>query len=313
MRAFAVDGFGKPGTVRELPVPEPDEGQVRVRVRAASLNPADLGYMGGAFRDVQEHRFPLIPGVDLAGTVEGLGAGVTGFSQGDEVFGGLGKRVAGEGSLAEYVTASAGSLARRPAGIDPEFAAAISLAGASAVQTVDAAQIKRGETVLIIGAAGGIGGIVVQLVRALGATAVAVAQSAHHGYLRELGAAETIDYTTQDVLQTVRSAHGDGIAAILDMAGNRESNNQLAQVLQQDGVVVSMTGGADTEALAARGLRGINVMTNTNTETLERLVALVEDGTVHRPEITTYSLDEAGAAYAKLATRHLRGKLVVVF
>src|SRR6202022_659926 len=111
--------------VQDLPLPEPEAGQVRVRVEAAGINPADLGVIKGFYKDMMEHHFPLIPGLDLAGTVDAVGAGVEQWKVGDEVFGGLGKMAWGNGTLAQFATASTASIARRPDGIDTEFGAAL--------------------------------------------------------------------------------------------------------------------------------------------------------------------------------------------
>src|SRR2546421_12525826 len=124
MKAFAIDEFGRPGSVRDLPEPEPVYGEVRVRVAAAGLNPFDNAVIQGYLKDRMEHRFPLVPGMDASGTVEVLGSGVESLIVGDEVFGSVGKPYLGEGTLAEFVTMSTGTVARKPASIDDAAAAA---------------------------------------------------------------------------------------------------------------------------------------------------------------------------------------------
>ena len=312
MRAFAVDQFGEAGSVHELPDPSPSEGQVRVRVQAAGLNPADLSMMGGQYRDVMEHHLPLIPGLDVSGVVDQVGPGVSEFREGDRVFGTHGKMVVGEGSVAELVSANAAALAGRPDGIDTEFGGTLPLAGVSALQVTEAAGLKAGDVVLVLGAAGGIGGFVIQLAAASGARPIAVTRAVNHDYARGLGAAETIDYETQDVFDMVRTAHPTGVTAIIDLVGDKEANNRLAELLPVGGAVVSMRGGADADALGARGLRAVNLMTQVNRQRLEHLGELVNQGALRRPEIATFGLDKAAEAYALLETRHLRGKLVVV-
>jgi NADPH:quinone reductase len=108
MKAFAIDDLGGPGSLHELPVPQPAEGQLRVRVAAAGLNPFDSAVVRGFLKDRMEHRFSLVPGVDAAGTVDALGEGVAGWTVGEEVFGSVGKMYLGEGTLAEFVTVPAG-------------------------------------------------------------------------------------------------------------------------------------------------------------------------------------------------------------
>jgi len=114
MRAFAVEELGTPDSAVEVAVPEPAERQVRIRVAAAGLNPFDHAVIQGYLKDQMEHRFPLIPGADSSGTVDALGAGVTDWSTGDEVFGSVGKMYLGEGTLAEFATMSTGTIARKP-------------------------------------------------------------------------------------------------------------------------------------------------------------------------------------------------------
>ena len=298
MRAFAIDEFGAPGSLHELPDPTPEEGQVRVRVEAASINPADVLMLGGAYKDFMEHRFPMVPGLDLGGTVDAVGTGVDGLQVGDPVFGVHGMRVVGAGALAEFTIASAATIARRPPEVDAAFGAALSLAGVSALTMVETAEPQAGDVVLLIGAAG--------------ATPIAVTRAVNHDYVRGLGASQTIDYQAQDVFDTVRTAHPDGIAAIFDMVGDKEANARLAQLVRLGGHFASMAGGADVEALAARGITGLNVRTQATTEKLERLLEFVASGSLRRPEIRTFALADAGQALIEIAGRHVRGKLVIV-
>jgi NADPH:quinone reductase-like Zn-dependent oxidoreductase len=312
VRAFAIDAFGETGSIHELPLPTPGERQVRVRVEAASINPVDVVMMRGALKDMMEHRFPLIAGQDFGGEIDAVGPGVDGLGVGDPVFGGPGKMVVGEGTFAEYTVASIATIAQRPASIEVAFGAAISLAGASALQMVEAAQLRPGDAVLVIGAAGGIGSIAVQLAAASGAKPIAVTRSVNHEYVRSLGAAEVIDYSSQDVLETVRSTRPDGVAAIFDMVGDKEANGRLAELVRSGGHLLSMAGGADTEALASRGITGVNLVTQVTTDKLDRLAGLVEAGKLKAPEIRSFRLEETGQALAEIEGRHVRGKLVVL-
>jgi NADPH:quinone reductase len=132
MRAFALDSFGEPGSIRELPAPEPVDGQVLVRVRAAGVNPFDAVVAQGYIKDLMEHRFPLVPGHDAAGVIEGVGDGVEQLAVGDEVFGAVGKPYLGEGTYAQATTMSAGSVWLKPSSLDFAQAAAVPLSGATA-------------------------------------------------------------------------------------------------------------------------------------------------------------------------------------
>ena len=312
MRAYVMDEFGGAGTVRDVPDPTPAEGQVRVRIEGAGVNPADSMMVQGAYRDFLPTTFPLVPGNDLAGVVDAVAPGTQAWAVGDRVFGQQGKRLVGEGTFAEYTNASVASIAARPEGIEPVFAAALPLVGVSALQVVEAVSPQAADVVVVIGASGGIGSIVLQLLRAVGAVAVGIARAGNHAYARDLGASETIDYQTQDVAEAVRSAHPDGIAALVDLARDRGLTGRLAALVGEGGRVVSMVGSADADALGARGIEGVNIQTRVTTERLEELVRLVAAGTIRRPEITTFGLTDAGRALEEVASNHVRGKLVVL-
>src|SRR5215211_8064714 len=147
MRAFVVNAFGETGELGDRPKPQPEEGELLVRVRAAGVNAMDAIIRAGFAKDFMEHRFPITPGLDYAGTVEAIGPGVAGFAVGDEVFGSVGKSFAGEGSFAEYVTVAAALAVPRPTYVSPEAAAALPLAGGTALASVDALEAQRGDTV----------------------------------------------------------------------------------------------------------------------------------------------------------------------
>jgi NADPH:quinone reductase-like Zn-dependent oxidoreductase len=312
MRAYATDGFGEAGSVREVPDPQPGEGQVRVRVAAAALNPFDVSVIGGYLKEQMEHRFPLIPGSDASGTIDALGEGVADWSVGEEVFGTSGKPYLGEGTLAELVVMSAGTIARKPASIDPPAAAAVPVAGATAFTMVEAAAIAEGELVVVIGATGGVGSYLVQLAAMRGATVVAVCSATNADYARSLGATDAIDYKAGDLVEAVRSRHPDGIDTVADLHGERDTVARLAEQVRSGGHVVSAVGSADTEALGARGIEGMNVMGRATTESLTTLAGMLERGEIVSPELHPYPLDRADEAIEQIGSGHVRGKIVVI-
>jgi NADPH:quinone reductase-like Zn-dependent oxidoreductase len=309
MRAFALDGFGQPGSIHELPDPEPAEKEVRVRLAAASINPFDNAVLKGYLKDRMEHRFPLIPCSDLAGTVDALGAGVDGFAVGDSVFGVTG-RMLGEGTLAELTTASTGTIAKRSASIGEIEAAALPLAGVSALQSVEAAAPRPNDVVVIVGASGGIGSYSVQLAALSGAHVIGVTSKGKTEYVKSLGAGEVIDRTAVDVLETLRAKHPNGVAAIIDTGSDAAGLARLSEAVRKGGTVTSMKGAANVEELANRGIKGVNVGTQVTRERLEHLAGLAAEGKLKAPHIQTYPLDRAGEAFELIAQDHL-GKLVV--
>lgn len=309
MRAFAFDAFGQPGSIHEVPEPEPAEGQVRVRVAAAALNPFDNAVLGGYLKDRMEHRFPLIPASDFSGTIDAVGSGVHGFSAGDPVFGVTGKMFVGEGVLAEKTTASAGTIAKRPQSLSDVDAAALSLAGVSALMCVDAAALKPKDVVVVIGASGGIGSYAVQLAKLRGAHVIGVTHTANLGYVTGLGADEVVDRTAGSVADALEAQHGSGVAAIIDTGSDAASLAALSAVVRNGGTVVSMKGAAARDELAKRGVKGINVQTQMNTERLEALAELAAAGKLKAPRIHKFPLDKAGEAFKILGQTD--GKIVV--
>jgi NADPH2:quinone reductase len=311
MKAFAIDEFGGPGSLHDLPTPEPEGEQVRVRVAAAGLNPFDNAVIQGYLRDQMEHRFPLVPGMDGSGTVDAVGAGVSGWSAGDEVFGSVGKMVLGEGTLAEFVTMLAGTIARKPPSLEHAAAVSIPTAGVTALITADALGIADGQIVVAVGGTGGVGSYFVQLAARRGAQVVAVCRGENADYARRLGAAVVIDYAAEDIAEAVRSRYPDGIDAIADMHGDKESLARLADQVQSGGHVASAVGAADTEALGGRGIQATNVMGLVKTASLESLTEMLDAGEIATPEIRSFSLTDAADALAAVATGHVRGKIVV--
>jgi NADPH:quinone reductase-like Zn-dependent oxidoreductase len=311
MKAFAIDELGQPGSLQDVPVPEPAEGQVRVRVAAAGLNPFDNAVVQGYLRDRMEHRFPLVPGMDGSGTVDAIGSGVSAWSVGDDVFGSVGKGYLGEGTLAELVTMSGDTIARKPTSLEHATAAAIPTAGVTALNMADALALGKGQTVVAIGATGGVGSYLVQLATRRGARVVALCSGENADYARRLGAADVVDYTAGDIAEAIRAKYPDGIDAIADMHGDKESLARLAEQVRSGGHVASIVGAVDAEALGNRGIEATNVTGRVTTGSLEALTGMLEAGEIVAPEIRSFSLAKAGDALAALATHHVRGKIVV--
>ncbi len=312
MKAFAIDELGGPGSIHVLPVPEPAEGQLRIRVAAAGLNPFDNTVVQGYMKDRMEHRFPLVPGMDVSGTVEALGKGVEGWTVGEEAVGSVGKIYLGEGTLAEFVTVSTGTVARKPSSLEHTVAAAIPTAGVTALIMADALQLSEGQAVVAVGATGGVGSYLVQLAARRGARVVAVCRGENADYARHLGAVDVIDYAAGDVVEAVRSRYPGGVDAVADMHGDKEELARLAEQVPSGGHVASAVGAVDVEALRARGVEATNVIGRVTTASLEVLLGMLAAGEIVAPEIRAFSLADAGEALSAIATGHVRGKLVVV-
>jgi len=311
MRAVVVTDFLTEPGLADLPLPEPGPGEVLVRLAAAGVNPFDWKVIEGAMRDSVHHAFPLVLGSDGAGTVESIGADVADFNPGDRVFGSFMDVKHGRGSYAEYAIAKAAKLAHLPSGIAFDLAAALPTASAAAYTFVEGTGVGPGQTLLVNGASGGVGQSAVQLAAAQGVHVIATSGPDSADYLRELGASETVDYTAVPTVEQVRSAHPDGIDAIVDLVSSSAQIESVAGLLKPNGSIVSSNGVIDAELLATRGLRGANLYANSAPATLAFLAASVESGQLRVRIDYQVPLEEAAEALARLRKGKARGKTVL--
>ncbi|MCG5218079.1 NADP-dependent oxidoreductase [Streptosporangium sp. KLBMP 9127] len=306
MRALAFPDFGATPVLTELTRPEPDPGEVLVRVRASSVNGFDLGVLGGFLKGVYEYEFPVVLGKDLAGEVAAIGAGVTGVDVGDRVFGVVMRPTLGQGGFAEYVVVSEQyGLARTPDGLDHARAGALGLAATAALNAVDAIAPEPGETVLISGATGGVGAYAIQLAAARGATVIATAEpGAQAAFVTGLGAIWAIDHT--DLETHVRAVAPDGVRAALHLAGDGPT---VARLLARGGRMASTLHFTPDEP-AERDIKATTVMADPSPPTLARLAADVVEGRLRVPRARTYPLADSAQAIADF-TGGTVGKLAI--
>ena len=313
MRALNVPAAGQQPEISELPIPSAAEGTVLVKVRAAGLNAIDNALAAGVMAEMMPHQYPLVVGRDAAGVVEAVGAGVDHVKPGDEVFGHvLLAPPIQAGTIAEYAVLPAAAVAAKPATVDFVTAAALPLAGAAALGTVNAVDPQPGETVLVIGAGGGVGSYAVQLLAARGATVIATAVAADTDRLKALGATTVIDYTAGSVADQVRASYPDGVDALIDLVSYTADTLPL-DLVNKGGKVASILGAADEDTLAAAGLTGTNVMATPVREVIVALVQQVVDGTLVVDVTTTLPLGRATEGLDTIASGAARGKIVVTF
>jgi NADPH2:quinone reductase len=310
MRAFAIDRFGEPGSVREVPTPQPGEGEVLVRVKAASLNAFDWVVVQGYAKDYMEHRFPLTPGTDASGVIEAVGANVDGFAVGDDVYGAAEKPFQGAGSLAEFLVTPASAVTPKPATVDHVSAATLPVAGLTALSATEATAAHEGQVVVVTGSTGGVGSFATQLLEKRGARVLAVAREENADYARSLGADDTVDYTKGALAELVRARYPEGVDAVVDTTGDGELVGGLAELVRPEGAVVSVAGAVPDEVIERRGLRGANV-NRAPLSRLPELARMIEAGDLRVPAIKTYPLDDAAEALQEQGTRHVPGKLVL--
>jgi NADPH:quinone reductase-like Zn-dependent oxidoreductase len=320
MKAIVQDRFGAPEVLelREIDQPEAGDDEVLVRVHAASVNPADWYAMTGSpyvARPQMGLRTPKTRlGIDFAGVVEAVGGKVTRLQPGDEVFG------AGTGALAEYVAVPEDALVLKPANVSFEQAAAVPVAGLTALQGLrDKGRLEPGRRVLINGASGGVGTFSVQLARSFGAEVTGVCSTRNVDLVGSLGADQVVDYTKEDFTRTDRRYD-----LLLDVAGSR-SWAACRRILHRRATLVMVGAPKGNRVLGPLGhiakvrlasLRAsqkvLFFISKRNNEDLLTLQGLLEAGTVTPVVERTYALSETADALRHLGEGHARGKLVIV-
>ncbi|PNY79529.1 NADP-dependent oxidoreductase [Deinococcus koreensis] len=302
MKAMIIEHYGDPDvlTPAELPTPEPAPGEVRLRVQAVSVNPVDFKWRrNGPFKT-----FPVVLGWDVCGVVDALGAGVTDFRVGDAVYGMV--RFPQEGrAYAQFVTAPVGDVAHKPATLSPREAAALTLAPLTAHQAFERMDLRRGQTVLIHAAAGGVGHLAVQLAKVRGARVIATASGRNLDFVRSLGADEIVDYRARPFEEQVR-----GVDAVLDTVGGDTLPRSFG-VLRRGGTLISIAGQPSAEEAERWGVRAERILVYPSRAHLELLGKLVEAGRL-RPHVSqTYPLEEVAEAHRALETGRTVGKIVL--
>jgi NADPH:quinone reductase-like Zn-dependent oxidoreductase len=287
---------------------------VLIKVLAAGMNPMDRAIADGAWESIMPATFPMVLGVDVAGTVEDAGQGADRFSVGDAVMGQLVIPPLGSsGTYAEFVAVNERStLARIPTGMSPDVAASAPTAGMTGLAIVDALAPLDGKTVLVVGAAGGVGSFATQFAANAGAHLIANARLANAARMSAYGAAETIDHTAGTLRELVARSHPNGIDVLVDLANDADEFANLAGLVRSGGSALTTRYVADADALAANGVNALNFQVPASAELLERVAdALVRDSIVP-PPINRISLQQAPAVVAGENGSRLDGKTVIV-
>jgi NADPH:quinone reductase-like Zn-dependent oxidoreductase len=297
---------GQPVAGEDLPAPTPTDNEVLVRVHASSVNPVDGSIAAGLLAQMGvEYEYPVTLGRDYAGTVEQAGAAVSGFKEGDQVFGFLlhANPTARDGAWAELITVTEElSIAPVPEGVDLATAGAGPLAGIAALSAVDALDLSEGDVLLVAGATGGVGSLAVQFAAKARATIVAPALPEDEDFLRGLGVSEIVS-RHGDVAAAVRERFPDRVDALLDLVNYAPGTYDAAL---KDGARIASPTGA-----AGEGPGRTMVMAAPTAENLQRLGALLADGTLRVPVQGTYPLVRAPEALAALTGQHTQGKLAI--
>ena len=284
-------------SVQTRPVPRPGPGEVLVKVRAAGVNPIDW--------KIARRRIGLVPGVDVAGVIDTLGEGVSGWKVGEQVLG----FARDSGSYAEYAVIPVTSMVRKPKSMTFEQAAGVPIAAETAYRALhEAGNIAAGQTVLIHGAAGGVGSAAVQVAKAAGARVIGTASAANHEFLRSLGADEVIDYRTQRFESVVKDV--DLVLNTVDALTNARSIG----VVRPGGTLVSIVGAPNPAACLAARIRCTRPDREkgaTNSAMLERIAELADAGAFRVHVDASFPMDQAARAWERSRGGHTRGKLVI--
>lgn len=310
MKAALYHEFGGPEKIETdtIELPELNEGEVLVRIEAAGVNPVDATVMRGHLKNAIPTEFPVIPGWDMAGVIEERGFGARRFNVGDKIYAYARRPMVHWGTFAEYIVIPENYLSLRPQNISAEEAGGIPLVGLTAYQSLyKAGNLQEDQTVLILGASGGVGSLAIQLAKAKGARATGVASEKNHDYMKELGADETIDYRDTDIGEEVKEIHPDGVDLIFDCVSG-ETLEQSLPALKAGGKLVSILN---------RG-EGLNsdidftyVFVEPDSRQLEHLCELTESGKINVHISKTYPLKETAEALNQIETLHTRGKIVI--
>ncbi|QBD75134.1 NADP-dependent oxidoreductase [Ktedonosporobacter rubrisoli] len=303
MSVIRVYRYGGPEELKleQQPRPEPQEGEVLLRVQAAGVNPLEWKIRQGLAKDFMPVTFPYTPGDDVAGIIEGLGPGVTSFEVGQAVLG------RGNGTYAEYITAPAEAFVLKPAALSFAEAASIPVGVTTAWRGLfDEGELEAGQRVLIQGAAGGVGLFAVQLAKWKGAYVIGTASTANLEFVRSLGADEVVDYTTTPVESVVKD-----VDLVLEGVGERTMRSSLA-TLKPGGKLSSLAALPPLEQAQARGIQAKMIAAHPSRSILQAAVQLIEEWRLKVSVGKTFPLAEARQAHEYSQRGHGRGRVVLL-
>jgi NADPH:quinone reductase-like Zn-dependent oxidoreductase len=288
--------------VADVPRPSPGPGQALIQVRAAGINPGEARIREGEYAQRWPSTFPSGQGSDLAGVVAEVGEGVGNVAVGDAVIGFTNERA----SQAEYVVVDAGDLTAKPVRVSWEVAGALFVVGATAFAAVRAVAPQPGETVVVSGAAGGVGSLAVQLVHRTGAEVIGIAGPANHDWLRDHGVTPVAH--GDGVADRIREAAPKGVDALVDTFGSGYVAMAVGLGVARDRIDTV----ADFAAIDEFGVMGEGNAAGASAAVLAELADMIAVGELDVPIAATYPLDQVQAAFTELERRHTRGKIVLI-
>jgi NADPH:quinone reductase-like Zn-dependent oxidoreductase len=313
MKAAYIESFDGIDAIKvgELPIPEPEAGQVQIKVAFAGINPVDWKITQGHFKGRIPEKFPLILGWDVAGTISALGAGVKGWQVGDTVFAYCRKEILHGGSYAEYICLDAKNISKKPESLTLAQAACIPLSALTAWQSLyDTAHIQSKESVLIHAGAGGVGAFAIQLAKLKGSTVITTSSESHHAYLKKLGADKIIDYVKENFVDAIHNTFPQGIDVVYDTVGG-ETLQKSYDALKEGGRLVTIAGSPDEKEAQKHRVEAKFVLVAPNGKVLEEIASLFDHGKLKAPPVEIFPLSEVKQALLKSKGRRVEGKMVL--
>ena len=302
MQAIQLDDYGAPDTLifRELPSPVPGYRQVLLRVQATTLNPIELKLASGKMRNEMPLTFPWTPGADFSGSIVSLGEGVTDLAPGDEVYG----FSSNGGAYAELILMDDEKVAKKPQSLTHVEAASVALIGQTALQAINVAELKAGQTILIHGASGSVGNAAVQLAHYRGARVIATGSASSAELIKSYGADLFVDYKT-----TPFESVAGNLDAVLDTVGG-DTQTRSFPLLKENGCLVALTQPPSKETAERYHVRAIMLDTKSSRATLDEITKLLDSGAL-KPHIgKIYPLSDVIKAWQEWPSPQISGKIV---
>ncbi|MCB1111339.1 MAG: NADP-dependent oxidoreductase [Chlamydiales bacterium] len=313
MEAYVIEDFNGIESIKtaDIPKPVPQANEVLIKLACSSVNPVDWKISEGLIKSLLPHKFPITLGWDGAGTVDSVGKNVTQFKPGDKVFAYCRKDTVHDGTFTEFIAVDAKAVAPMPKTINFAEAASLPLTGLTAWQSLfDFGDLKSGETIYVIGGAGGVGSLAIQLAKHAGAKVITTASAGNHAYVKKLGADIAIDYNTQNVIEEIRKIAPDGVDFIYDCAGG-VSHDEAWEALKDGGRFVSIVRGPDKEKAAKKKAKAGFVFVQPDGNELAAIGDLIDKGIVKVPAIHEMPLKNVKEALKKNKQGHTQGKIVL--
>jgi NADPH:quinone reductase-like Zn-dependent oxidoreductase len=313
MKAVFINEFGgrdKLIYTEDFPKPEAKEGEVLIRIKAASVNPVDYKIREGLVRSRTPIDFPAILGWDFAGFVEETGFSVSRFKKGDEVYAYARRPVIKSGTYAEYIAIPESYIALKPKTMSFEQASTIPLVGLTALQSLNKAGLKQGITLLVLAASGGVGSVAIQLGKIAGAKVIGLASSKNTEYIKSLGANGAVNYDNEEWVSKFNNTYAEKADIVFDCAGG-DTLVKAYQCVKRGGTIVSITSQADKDLVSSLGINFLYHFVEPNAVDLEKLSSYIDAGKLKTEIHSVFALKDTAKAHEQSESRHTRGKIVL--